>query len=535
MIQMLSYLLQRYADRYGTLNPSKVAVTDGLTSLSYGDLAIQSNRLARCLIHYGVPRSGHVILCMKRSVQNIVAMMGVLKADAVYIPIEARTPTRRRSQIIRDCQPHAIICDDKIFQTILSDESSSNLPPVIVLSGSEKLTQPAQNISVITSDQLDVFDSSPQNYKNTDDDVACILYTSGSTGNPKGVMITHHNIDAYIAWAVDRIGIKENDKILCTAPLYFDMSLFDVYCSLRVGATLCIATERLLLFPRKLVEFAEAEKVTVWKGISSLLVYLARTGAISSDRLPTLRTILFSGEALHTKYLIEWMRTFPEKTFYNAFGPTEATGISMYYRVGRIPASADERIPIGKPCENTEVFLLDENNKPVPPGKAGELCIKGVCVTKGYLNDPAKTKRVFIANSLNPGRGERIYLSGDYACLRPDGNYEFIGRRDDQVKFMGYRIELSDIEQTLVSIDKVRDAGAILAELVRVNLKELVAYVEIDNHMSLASIMRELKKRLPHYMVPKQLHPIERIPRTDRGKIDRTALLTYHIEKDCQE
>ena len=142
---MLSCLLQRYADRYGNLNPSKIAVTDGLNSLSYGNLAIQSNRLARCLIDYGVPRSGHVILCMRRSVQNIVAMMGVLKADAVYIPIEARTPTRRRNLIIRDCRPHAIICDDKTTETILSDESSSNLPPVIVLSGSEKLTHPAQN------------------------------------------------------------------------------------------------------------------------------------------------------------------------------------------------------------------------------------------------------------------------------------------------------------------------------------------------------------------------------------------------------
>jgi len=156
-------------------------------------------------------------------------------------------------------------------------------------------------------------------------------------------------------------------------------------------------------------------------------------------------------------------------------------------------------------------------------------------VTKGYLNDPEKTRRVFIDNPLNPGRGERIYLSGDYARLRPDGNCEFIGRQDDQVKFMGHRIELSDIEQSLVSIDRVRDAAAILAESDRVNFKELIAYVEIDNHMSLASIMRQLKKRLPHYMVPKHLYPIERMPRTDRGKIDRMALLTCHIEKGCQE
>lgn len=532
---MSSSLLQRYTECYGNFNPLKVAVTDGLISLSYGELVLQSNRLARCLIHYGLPRSGHVILCMHRSVQNIVAMMGVLKADAVYIPIEARTPTQRRNQIIRDCQPHAIICDAKTIQTIFSDYLSSNLPPIIVLLGSEKPAQPTQNISVVTCDRLDMFDASPLTYKNTYDDVACILYTSGSTGNPKGVMITHRNIDEYIAWAVDRIGIKENDKILCTAPFYFDMSLFDVYGSLKVGATLCIATELVLLFPSKLVEFAEAEKVTVWKGISSLLMYLARTGAISSERLPTLKTILFSGETLHAKYLIEWMRTFPKKTFYNAYGPTEATGISMYYRVEKMPNSVDERIPIGKPCENTEVFLLDENNKPVPQGKPGELCIKGVRLSKGYLNDLEKTKQVFIDNPLNPGRGELVYKTGDYARLLPDGNYEFIGRLDGQVKFMGYRIELSDIEHSLVSIDGVSDAGAILVESSLTGLEEPVAYVEVDSDISLADIMAKLKKRLPRYMLPKRLFHIERLPRTDRGKIDRTALLTYHFKKGCLE
>jgi non-ribosomal peptide synthetase component F len=309
------------------------------------------------------------------------------------------------------------------------------------------------------------------------------------------------------------------------------MSLFDVYCSLRTGATLCIATEKLLLFPRLLVDFAEAEKVTIWKGVASLLMYLARTEAVTVGRLPALQKVLFSGEVLHTKYLMQWMDMFPHKTFYNAYGPTEATGISMYYQVEQAPRSAEERIPLGKPCENTEVFLLDENGKPVAPGEPGELYIKGICVTKGYFNDPGKTAAVFSDDPLKPMCEGRTYRTGDYACLRPDGNYEFLGRKDNQVKYMGYRIELSDIEQSLVSIPGVRDAGVVLAESTTDNLDELVAYIEIDEKVSLSDIVPALRSKLPLYMIPKQLFTIARVPRAISGKIDRQALLAYHREK----
>jgi acyl-coenzyme A synthetase/AMP-(fatty) acid ligase len=207
----------------------------------------------------------------------------------------------------------------------------------------------------------------------------------------------------------------------------------------------------------------------------------------------------------------------------------------MYYRVDKMPRSADERIPIGKPCENTEVFLLDENNKPVPRGEPGELYIKSICLAKGYLNDPVKTKESFINNPVKPKQRERVYRTGDYARLREDGNYEFLGRKDDQVKFMGYRIELPDIEQALVSIEGVRDAGTVLYESSQTGLKELVAYLEVDNEASLSKIMAELKNRLPHYMVPTRLERIERLPRSDRGKIDRQALLNYHNEKACEK
>lgn len=532
---MLSRLLQRYVDNCAAQFPDKEAVIDGQSRISYQDLFVQSNRLARCLIHNNMPRKSHVVICMKRSVQYIVAMIGVLKADADYIPIEARTPDHRRNQIIKDCNAYAIIGDDDTIPKILLDRSISELPQLIVSLGSKNYRQPSSHANLITLDKLKLHNADPLDYSNEDTDLACIIYTSGSTGIPKGVMISHINIDDYVAWAAERFGISSNDKILSTAPFYFDMSLFDIFCSLKVGATLCVATERVVLFPAKLIEFAESEGVTIWKGISSLLMYLARVGAISRGRLPTLKTILFGGEALHAKYLIEWMRIFPEKTFYNVYGPTEATGISMYYRVEQVPKSAHERIPIGKPCENTEIFLLDQDHKLVSPGHRGELFIKSICVTRGYLNDLEKTERAFIDNPFSPTYGERIYGTGDYARLRKDGNYEFLGRKDDQVKFMGYRIELSDIEQTLASIDGVRDAGAILAESSLTGLEELVACVELDDMVPLSGIVEEAKKRLPHYMMPKHLIPIGCVPRSDRGKINRQALHNHYRNKEHGE
>lgn len=501
---------------------------DGIGSLTFRDLDLQSNRLARSLISCGVSKGHHVIISMPRSVRFIVAIVGVLKADAIYIPVMADAPPQRRRAILQDCRPQALIGDAKAISHALTEDAPAWLPSHLVClePGVEAIGIPER--PVLLYSDIDAADSAPLAYANKADDAACIHYTSGSTGLPKGVIITHRNIDEYISWAIERLGISERDRILGTAPFHFDMSLFDVYCCLRAGASLCIATEEKMLFPRLLVEFAEAQEVTLWKGVSSLLMYLARTGVLSKGRLRTLQKILFSGEVLPTKYLIQWMDMFPEKIFYNAYGPTEATGISMYFHVKERPSSFNERIPLGIPCENTEVLLLDENQKPVPPGEPGELYIKGICVTMGYLNDVEKTDRVFIDNPLNRGKGERVYRTGDFARLRPDGNYEFLGRKDNQVKYMGYRIELTDIEQSLLSIPSVRDVAVLLATSEASELDELVAYLEVGDEKALPVIVKELKEKLPAYMIPRQFFRISRVPRSDGGKIDRAALLAHH-------
>jgi acyl-coenzyme A synthetase/AMP-(fatty) acid ligase len=293
---------------------------------------------------------------------------------------------------------------------------------------------------------------------------------------------------------------------------------------MKTGASLCIALDGQLLFPGKLLEWMEKRKVTLWKGVSSLLVYLAKTGVLRKERIPSLRTIMFAGEVMPTKYLIQWMETYPEKKFYNVYGPTEATGISLYYPVERIPGDVSERIPIGKPCSNTEVFLLKEDQIVALPGEVGELCIRGSGLSVGYWNDKSKTERAYFYNPNINFINDRIYRTGDIAKLRADGNYEFVGRMDFQVKYMGYRIELYEIENALLSFPAVNGAAVMLCESVLSELQELVAFVEVENGCSVNELSAHIGKLLPHYMIPKRIIKIDSIPLTSRGKTDREVI-----------
>ncbi len=520
-------LLHHYLDHAVRNSPRSVAITDGKSSWSYQELGLRANRLAACLNHHGVKPGNRVVIAMNRSLSIVEAIFGVLKSGAIYIPVSPETPAIRRNKIIKNSEPVAFILDAQTMKSWQAEDSGSSLPALLICLDRKASIQQTTGKIIINREEIEAFSHRAKAIKPEpgSDFPAGIYYTSGTTGEPKGVVLTHRNIHEYIKWVIDTIGIEKSDTILWTAPYYFDMSLFDIYGSIRAGARLCLADEKCLLFPPLLVELAESQKVTIWKGVASLLMYLARSGIIAPGRLPTLRKIIFSGEVLPAKYLIQWMKAFPDKIFYNAYGPTEATGISMYYRVNSIPDSPEERIPLGKPCENTEIFLLDENLKPVPEGEPGEIFISGICVAKGYWNDEERTKECFIDNPFNPGKGEIIYRTGDLARLRPDGNYEFLGRKDDQVKYMGYRIELQDIEQALISLPAVQDAGVILVEAESEELSELHAFIETsEENLTAKDLSQGLKKILPAYMIPKKFHFIKRIPRNKNGKIDRRAL-----------
>lgn len=505
---MPSTLAQHYLHSSFRDHPDRVALFDGQRRITYAQLGSLAARLGNLLIDRGVAPGDHVLLCLDRGASSVVAMMGTLEAGATYVPVDAKAPVARWRAVAGDCRPAAVIVDDRTEAGV-----------------GEALGDVLRGAPLLHIGRLDGGDDTPPEPLAREDDSAYVLYTSGSTGQPKGVMISHRNIRAYIDWAVDCFGITADDVVLSTAPFHFDMSVFDVYCALAAGAQLCVATDGLLLFPPKLMEFMEGEGVTVWKGVSSLLMYLARANVLTPDRLPTLRHVLFGGETLPTEYLMRWMEVYPDRTYTNAFGPTEATGISLFHVMPARPADAGERIPIGTPCPGTEAHLLDDDLRAVEPGEVGELCLGGPCLSQGYLGDETKTRRAFVADwtdgVVSP---RRIYRTGDLAWRRDDGVYEFAGRKDRQVKVMGYRVELAEVEHAIRSVDAVQDAAVVLTRDPRTGIDELVAVYEASAELEARTLIAGLKDRLPPYMVPRRALRVRGLPRGDRGKVDQPAV-----------
>jgi len=525
---MLGTLVQHYLEHTAKLYPQKTAITDGQKSMTFGELSAASDRLAKLLISLGVCCEDRIVYYLQRSSDCIVATVGILKAEGAYIPLDQKTPFERWRRIVIDATPRAIICNQTTLAETLERVKTLDVPPFIVcLSPRNEQSKPLEQ-KVYFYDAMDDSQEVSLAVEGNLDRVAYVLYTSGSTGRPKGVMITHRNIRNYIDWAVNYFHMTQADCILGTAPFYFDMSTFDILCFMAIGATFCLANESMLLFPEKLVRFMEDEKVTLWKGVSSLLMYMCRAGVLRTGRMPSLRTVIFAGEPLDAKYLATWMELFPEKSFFNGYGPTEATGVSLCYHVKHVPGPG-QAIPIGRACKGAKVVLIGDDDFPVTPGNIGELCIAGECLAKGYLNDPQKTEKNFTPPPPGcSGLGDRFYHTGDLAREMPDGNFVFVSRKDHQVKWMGYRIELGEIETNLMAHSQIRDAAVLLANTGEGGLTELVAFFESDSDLDIAGLIKFMEIRVPTYMIPKRFIRMDFLPRNDRGKISRDGILKLY-------
>jgi len=473
---------------------------------------------------------------MPKTPAAIVAMLGVLKADAIYVPMDPASPAVRHARVLEVSDCHCVLAAGLVGENILGTLAAAALARRPMIGWLDE-APPSALDTAFTRDDLAAYPATPPASGNTGDDVAHILFTSGSTGLPKGVMITHANVMHFIEWAKGYFGTSASDRVSQHPPLHFDLSTFDIFGTLSAGAELHLVPPDLNLMPPKLAQFIREAALTQWFSVPSVLNLMAKFDALRPGDFPSLRRVLWCGEVLPTPTLIYWMRRLPHAQFTNLYGPTEATIASSYYTVARCPADEREAIPIGQACAGEELLVLDCQLRPAPPDEIGDLYIRGVGLSPGYWRDPEKTRSAFLPYPLGTAPRDRIYRTGDMARRGADGLIYFLGRADSQIKSRGYRIELGEIEAALHSLPGLQESAvvAIPSEGFEGWLI-CCAYVPGAGHeISAAKLRKSLSAQLPGYMLPVRWMPYPFLPKNDNGKIDRPRLKDAFAQAEVEQ
>ena len=353
-----------------------------------------------------------------------------------------------------------------------------------------------------------------------DTDPLCIINTSGSTGTPKGVVLNHRSFIDFTEWSFDTMNFGDHEILGCLSPIVFDIYSYELMLMMGRGATMVLLAESYATFPVRLLQRMIEQKVTFIFWVPTIMVHIANMGLLERLPLPDLRIVWFAGEVFSTKQFNIWREQLPQVTFVNLYGPIEITLDCTYYIVDR-KLSDDEPIPIGYPCRNTDILILTDKNQMAVPGEEGELCVRGTSLAMGYYNNPEKTAAAFVQNPLNTVYPELIYRTGDIACLNERGEIIFKGRKDTLVKHSGYRIELSEIEHTVVNrLNLVKNACAVYDH----DRREIVLFYESGEDIPTSTWRSSLVEFLAKYMIPTVYRRVDEMPRNTNGKIDRLFL-----------
>ncbi|MCY7621732.1 non-ribosomal peptide synthetase [Bacillus altitudinis] len=480
--------------------PNAVALSAGDHTMTYAELNEQANRLARHLQKNGVGHQTVTAILAERTPELIVSLLAVLKAGATYVSIDPDYPESRIQYMLRDSGATHLLTHSSFISQTRS----------LAFDGTY-LFADDQEILLMSSENLPLEAGL--------DDTAYIMYTSGTTGQPKGIMTTHSNI-ARVVKNTNYLTILETDTLLSLSNSVFDGFTFDVYGALLNGAKLVLPQKETILDMGKLTELIKGEHISVMFVPTALFHLLVDEG---TDWMRGVRKVLFGGERASVQHVRKAFDVMGKGRLLNVYGPTESTVFATYYPIDEaIPLEA-RSIPIGKPLNQTGAYILSEHRQLQPIGMVGELCLSGKGLAKGYLNRPDLTKQVFIAHPF--AAGERLYRTGDLAYFREDGLIEYAGRVDDQVKIRGHRIELTEIEANLLMHPGVKQA-VLLADHDETNHTRLLAYITCDDAWKgkLDDIKSGLKERLPAYMLPHELIELENLPLTPNGKVDKRQL-----------
>ena len=506
----MKYLLHHLLHDAANEHPDRVAVVDGPNMLTYADLEQRANRVAHLFLELGVRRGDRIGLYLDKSSEAMAAVYGVLKMGAVYVPFDPEAPVARLAYIARDCGitclltgmekagawPELIKCGAPITTlAVLNDhersqldEAREGLPRGVRVEGLDALHAQPGTSPALSSVSLDL---------------AYILYTSGSTGEPKGVMLSHRNGLAFVEWVADEFELRSDDRLSSHAPLHFDLSILDIFAASKAGAAVVIVPQGASVFPVEIGRFMARERISVWYSVPSvlsLMTMMTRKGGLSRGDMPDLRLVLFAGEVFPTKYLRRLMALLPGVRFCNLYGPTE-TNVCTWYDVPPIPDDQTEPVAIGKAIADVEVFAVTADERLAGLGEIGELWVRGPTVMQGYWGDQKRTDEKLVQNPFVPEVRDLAYKTGDLVQEDEDGNYRLLGRRDDQIKSRGYRIELGEIEAALYGNPGVVEC-AVLAIPDELVTNRIAAVVVVRSRSEQEGLTEFCAARVPAYMVP---------------------------------
>jgi D-alanine--poly(phosphoribitol) ligase subunit 1 len=484
--------------------PNKIAIDDSQVAISFSELNKISDQIAIKIVSNANGSRQPIAVFLPKNRWSMASFIGIFKSGNFYIPLDIKSPGERILKIIETLNSSWIITNFEYKENLTRLGYQGKIiciEDVLQISISDYEITKLEEISNTTIDLDPVYS----------------IFTSGSTGNPKGVLIPHRGVIDFIEWAITTYEVTETAIIGNQVPLYFDMSVLDMYLMVFTGATLHIIPEEHFAFPIKLIEYVNEKNINFIFWVPSVLNNVSNFDAFSVIKPKSLEKILFAGEAMPNKHLNYWRNNYPNALYSNLYGPTEITVIATYYIVNR-PFKDDESLPIGKACKNTQTLIISEDGKLVKKGEMGELCIRGSLLAYGYYNNSDKTHEVFVQNPLHNFYPDIVYKTGDLVYENDLNEIIFVGRKDSQIKHMGYRIELGEIETAISGIKEVGNSCVLYDD----NLKRIVAFFK--SKKTGIEIKKELVHCLPKYMIPTKWINMEQFPLNANGKIDRLKL-----------
>lgn len=504
---VLEYL-ERARDKY----PKKCAFGDTKKEMSYEEVVDTAKRIGSGILKHGIRRSPVVVIA-DRDLESLMSFFGTVYAGSFYVPVDKALPLERIKTIVHVMNPSAILYqskDSKVIEALGEERLALTIEELMESQVDEEALQEVRGEHLTT---LPLY----------------IMFTSGSTGVPKGVVVSHGSVVDLVEQFTDTFGFTENEVFANQAPFDFDVSVKDIYLTIKNAATMYIVPKSMFIMPKKLMQYLQENQVTTIIWAASALGVVATFKGLDKIKPSALRKVMFSGEVLPMKVLHYWQGNLPEASYVNLYGPTEITCNCTYYKVDR-EFSMEEVLPIGQAFANTQILLLGEDDKEVAAGEIGEICVRGESLALGYYNNEEATKKAFCQNPLHNLYRDIIYRTGDMGFYNGEGQLVFASRKDHQIKHMGHRIELAEIEIQVNALEFIEKCCCVYEE----EQEKIVLFYESDGERNV-EIIEALQKKLPKYMCPNRMIYMEEIPMNSHEKMDRVKLKNMLREGEYAE